>query len=203
MKKKLLLSILCFVFVLIVATGCGNKIHEITTKVENTFDSLYTIERLEVVSKVEGGSSNVVRKMKADNMDFYLYTYNEGNGLTGNDYIYTTILSSVYKKYETQIKNSAINYGIDINYETEKLYWLKKCESCEGVSVLKINANSYQTNELNNFIKDILNITEIKELYKIWLNTKTYEYYVDDDSKIIINGDNSSTSIFEYYKNIQ
>ena len=210
MKKKIILSIFCCLTVLLVATGCGNIIDETTTKVENAFSSLYEIERLEVISENGSSHQNTIRKMKANDMDFYFITYSQGNGLDSNNrYIYTSILSSVYEKYQNQIKNLALKYQIDIsfNFTTDKYKeedYFDDCPACKG-HFITVNINSYQRENLSKFINEVLAIDEINNLYQKWLNDGVYEYlgsefFVYDYSDIFFDGDkNSTSSIFEYY----
>lgn len=210
MKKKFILSIFCCLTVLLVATGCGNVINDTTQKVENAFSNLYEIERLDVVSENGSYHENTIRKMKANDMDFYFITYSQGNGLDSNNrYIYTSILSSVYEKYQNQIKNSASKYQIDVsfNFTADKYIeedYFNNCPACKG-HFITININSYQKENLTKFINEILSIEEINNLYEKWVNDGVYEYrgsefFVYDYSDIFVDGDKyAASSIFEYY----
>ncbi len=103
MKKKILLSLFCCLTVLLIATGCSKENSNVDESVKNAFENIYSIKLEDKV--YEESSLEYIRKMKADEMDFYVYTCNQGNGLNGDTYIYTSLLSSVYEKYKNQIKN--------------------------------------------------------------------------------------------------
>lgn len=203
MKKKIILSIFCCLSVLLIATGCSKENNSVDESVKNTFENIYSIELEDKV--YEESSSKYIRKMKADDMDFYVYTYNQGNGLNGDTYIYTSLLSSVYEKYKNQIQNLGIKYGLNVvfnfsanNYEIKDYF--DDCSSCKG-HFITISATSSQSDSILNFVNDILAINEIKNLYDIWLNNNNYKYFVYDYTEIIIDGnDYFPQSIFDYYK---
>lgn len=197
--KKISISLI----ILLIITGCNKKNNSIDETVKNKFEGIYSIE---IKDKVyEENSSEYIRKMKANDMDFYIYTYNQGNGLDGDTYIYTSLLSSVYEKYKNQIQNMSIKYGLNIafnfsasKYETKDYF--DNCHSCKG-HFITINATSSQNDSILSFVNEVLSINEIKSLYDIWLKNDNYKYFVYDYSEIIIDGNNFfPQSIFDYYK---
>lgn len=204
--KKIILGIFSCLTILLSITGCGKEKNNVDESVKNAFENIYSIEPEDKV--YEESSLEYIKKMKADEMDFYVYTYNQGNGLNGDTYIYTSLLSSVYEKYKNQIQNLGIKYGLDVvfnfstnNYETKDYF--DDCRSCKG-HFIAVNATSNQSDSILNFVNDILAINEIKNLYDIWLNNNYYEYFVYDYTEIIIDGnDYFPQSIFDYYKSNQ
>lgn len=95
-------------------TGCSNENNSVYKSVKNVFENIYSIELKDKV--YEESSSKYIRKMEADDIDFYVYTYNQRNGLKGDTYIYTSLLSSVYEKYKNQIQNFGIKYGLNVAF---------------------------------------------------------------------------------------
>ena len=107
---------------------------------------MYSIEIEDIV--YEESTSEYIRKIKADDMYFYIYIYNVGNGLNENTYIFTFLLSSVYEKYKNQIQSFGAKYDLNVifnfsinNYEKKEYF--ANCESCKG-HFITIKATSSQ-----------------------------------------------------------
>ncbi len=206
-KIRNIASIVGYILINIIVISVVNywgQSHNIMNEVPKKLGHLYTIEKGDIVLEID--SSEYVRKMKADNIEFYAYTYTQGNGIIGTKFLDTSILSSVYEKYKSEIQKIGQKYNFDVkfNFSPDKYSqdeYFGDCQICKG-HFLSININKSQEILIKDFIEEILAIKEIKNLYKVWEEQENYDYQiVHDFSEIIIDGERHfESTIFDYYK---
>lgn len=205
--KKIILNTIYITILLVLALGFALvESQKPENIVKRRLKNLYSIK---TGNKNEIGDSDYIMEMKTDDMTFYIYTFKDsyaGGFITTN--IYTSILSSVYEKYQNQIKNIGLKYGINVtyNYSSDKYHYNE--DYFDGLYIYEENdyfltIESDDMDSVKKFVNEILSIEEIKSLYDIWFNSGSNYRIVCDYSEIIIDGEKTYKSIFDLYKSNQ
>ena len=152
MKKIKYIIIIAIIFII---TGCNRySLDKIISSVKNFYNGYYNIEYISSYKK----NDTTYVTMSANDTVFYVKSAYDGNaaGGLGNTDIETSILSSLYLKYKSQIELLAKKNNLNIifnDYSMEDIFLYNNY-------TIEINTNISNIDNVKKFCEEVIEIEE-------------------------------------------